>query len=260
MKKLSIKFKNFLTEAGVSSSLFFLMLKLTGVNAYSLHFIFNQQHHTVISWLVAIAGGVAFALPTVVIMHKSAEFKFKKLLPILDGLLVFGGLNLHFFDQMANGTANGTAIALSVIFAVFTGVLTYGLGKISSDETLATVPFSDYNRQKEQLQTLLEKHEALKSESSNFLILQNEFKQVSEEALLLKDQNKKLAHENEKATTQFHLQLQQLKQLEDTAKEFKKEFKDHALFKETFIKYELSRIRKKKNSEHEEKEFLKQYS
>ncbi len=155
----SKKYSQFLTDSGVSFALFFVMLELIGINAYSIRYVLNAQHETWFNWIPATIGAFAYSITTIVVMQQKGHAKLKTTLPVLDALLVMLGMNILIFEQYASDTINYVALILSVLFAVFTAVITYSLGQINNEKSDLTVSKSDYDRLLIQLQASLEMNE-----------------------------------------------------------------------------------------------------
>jgi len=135
MNKQAKIFSLFLSDAGIPTALFFIMLELVGINAYSIHYVLHSQHPeiAVINWVFAGVGAIAYSITTVVVMHRPGHKQLKITLPVLDAFLVLFGLNINVIPQIEAGTVNYIAVALSILLALFTGVITYSLGRINNE-------------------------------------------------------------------------------------------------------------------------------
>jgi len=115
-----------LTKVGVSFALFLMICELSYVNAKSLLYIVAEFGF--VDKLFAVVGAMAFSMVTVLVMRKGTRSWMKIVFPVFDTLLVFGGFNLKFADNM---TGNPVAFGLTIFMALFTGFITYSLGQIN---------------------------------------------------------------------------------------------------------------------------------
>ncbi|SDC53274.1 hypothetical protein [Williamwhitmania taraxaci] len=115
-----------LTKVGVSFALFLMVCELSYVNAKSLLYIVAEFGF--VDKLFAVVGAMAFSMVTVLVMRKGTRPWMKLVFPIFDTLLVFGGFNLKFADNMLG---NPVAFGLTIFMALFTGFITYSLGQIN---------------------------------------------------------------------------------------------------------------------------------
>lgn len=169
MKNLAKLFNAFLNEAGVSASLFFVMLELIGINAYSLHYVLDSQHQSAFNYIPAILGAVAYSITTIVVMQQPNHERLKVILPILDGFLVFLALNLMFIEQYKLGEVNYVAVTLSLLFAIFTAVITLSLGQINSENTEPMIAQHHFDVTSKELDVTLSKlNKSIKS--NKFLV------------------------------------------------------------------------------------------
>ncbi len=231
----SKKYSQFLTDSGVSFALFFVMLELIGINAYSIRYVLNAQHETWFNWIPATIGAFAYSITTIVVMQQKGHAKLKTTLPVLDALLVMLGMNILFFEQYQTDALNYVALILSVLFAVFTAVITYSLGQINNEKTELTVSKSDYDKLQRQLQASLEMNE-----------MQNK------EIFKLESDVTEMKNQKTDIITHFHKLKGDFIEIREQSDKYKP----------YYISSELSRIRKmkKENMNAEEVEFLNKYA
>jgi hypothetical protein len=117
MKKLSLKFDQFIKEAGIGASLFFVLIMLIFVNAHSLNYLLNN-------WIFSIVGGIGFSLATTSVIRRPVSNWMKWSLPLFDMFLVFIGFNIS--DEYK--------FILTIIFSIFTGIILISLGTINFKE------------------------------------------------------------------------------------------------------------------------------
>lgn len=117
-----------LSRTGVGFALFFMILELTYINAKSLNYM--VQGLSVSDGIFSIIGAIAFSMVTILIMRLSNRGWLKIMFPFLDAALVLCGFNLPYAADLF---ANPVRFALSVFFALFTGLITYSLGQINAE-------------------------------------------------------------------------------------------------------------------------------
>ncbi len=146
MKQFANKYNSFLSESGVSYALFFVMVELIGINTYSLHYVLQSQNESLTNWMPAFIGALAYSITTIVVMQRQGHAQLKRILPTLDALLVLLGMNINILDQAADGTLNYVAVILSLLYAVFSAVITYSLGQINNEARPDMVLKTDYDQ------------------------------------------------------------------------------------------------------------------
>ena len=117
MKKLSLKFDQFIKEAGIGASLFFVLILLIFVNAHSLNYLLDN-------WIFSVIGGIGFSLATTSVIRRPVSNWMKWSLPLFDTLLVFIGFNI----------GKEYEFILTVLFSLFTGIILISLGTINFKE------------------------------------------------------------------------------------------------------------------------------
>jgi hypothetical protein len=130
---------------GVGLGLFLMVMELTYINTKSLSYLVEGAGS--IDRLFAIVGAFAFSIVTIVIMRKPGRTFLKFAFPLFDTGLVFCGFNLKYADNLLS---NPIAFGLTIFMAVFTGLITYSLGKINYEEH--TTNQVDVDKLKESLQ------------------------------------------------------------------------------------------------------------
>ena len=114
-----------LTRLGNGIALFLMVLELTYINAKSLLFIVDEFYF--IDKFFAIIGALGFSIVTVLVMRKSNSQWMKITFPLFDSILVFCGFNIKYADNLFD---NPVRFWLTVIMAVFTGLIMYSIGQI----------------------------------------------------------------------------------------------------------------------------------
>jgi len=130
---------------GVGLGLFLMVLELTYINTKSLSYLVDGAGS--IDHLFAIIGAFAFSIVTIVIMRKPGKTFLKFAFPLFDTGLVFCGFNLKYAENLLS---NPIAFGLTIFMAVFTGLITYSLGRINYEEH--TTNQMDADKLKESLQ------------------------------------------------------------------------------------------------------------
>lgn len=116
----------FLTKMGVTFALLLMICELSYVNSKSLLYIVSE--FGIVDKFFAVIGAMAFSMVTVLVMRKGTRSWMKIVFPVFDTLLVFGGFNIKFADNLLG---NPVAFGLTVFMALFTGFITYSLGQIN---------------------------------------------------------------------------------------------------------------------------------
>ncbi len=207
IKETAIKFDVFIRDGGIGSSMFFVLILLVIVNTHSLHYLFGDS---ILSWIFAVIGSIGFSIATTAVIRKPVSNWMKYSFPIFDTILVFLGLNLLNSDFEVR-------FIMSILFALFTGVIILSLG---------TINFQIHEKEQRDSDLNGEIQELLNSNSK------------------LQDEIESLGIESEKEIRRYKNQLA-----------------NHNKYKEGYINFEVSRIKKKKekNLTDEEGKFLSQY-
>lgn len=199
-----------------------MVLELTYINTKSL--IYLVEDFDLIGRAFAVIGALAFSTITLLVMRLSNKRGLKYVFPIFDVLLVFGGFNLRFASNLL---ANPVAFALTILIALFAGLITYSLGiidinKVESDKDKAVNSLKDSLASKAcEIEKLQSELEGRQSELSSL----NSFNNNLETDLI--DYKTKVGHLE-----------RQLKQLES----------DMEIYRKSHLLSERSRILKKKVS------------
>lgn len=110
----------------ITITLVLLVMELTYINAKSLIFLVAELG--LVDRIFAVVGALAFSMVTVLVMRTTSNRLMRIIFPLFDALLVFGGFNLKFANNLLD---NPIAFYLTIFFALFTFTIMYGLGKIS---------------------------------------------------------------------------------------------------------------------------------
>jgi hypothetical protein len=129
----------------VGLGLFLMVLELTYINTKSLSYLVEGAG--TVDHAFAIIGALAFSIVTIVIMRKPGRNFLKFAFPLFDTGLVFCGFNLKYAENLLS---NPIAFGLTIFMAVFTGLITYSLGRINYEEH--TTNQVDIDKLKESLQ------------------------------------------------------------------------------------------------------------
>ena len=280
-KRIATRFDEFIRDAGVGASLFFIMVELGYINAKALHNL--DDPNGVLNWIPATIGSLAFSMTTVVVMRRSGHMLLKRVLPIFDTALVFLGLNVHTWETMLNYPGH---LAQSAFFALFTGFITYSLGMINFEEHVTyerskqdeidelnskhdkelkslqeklNTNGIEIGRLKEEKNNLQTKVNSLKSDSeigeSTVSKLRNEINSLQiklEEkekyANLLKSEKENLTGEKSVLQEKGENYETKITELQDQLEKQEKELKEMDKFKRYFYMFEKSRIGKKKDA------------
>ncbi len=119
---------------GVKIALMFVVLELTYVNSKSL--LFMVHSYRLVDCFFSVVGAAAFSMVTVIVMRKSNKKRLKIAFPLFDVALMFCGLNIEYADVILSGDDNNIRFCLTIILALFTGLITYSLGFISNESHL----------------------------------------------------------------------------------------------------------------------------
>lgn len=199
-----------------------MVLELIYINTKSL--IYLVDDHDLVGRAFAVNGAVAFSMVTILIMRTSQQKWAKYVFPVFDILLVFYGFNLRFASNLLD---NPIAFTLTIIMALFAGLITYSLGiidinKIGSDKDAAMNLLKDSLASKtfdiERLQSELELRQSEVNSLKNY---------PNNQETLLKD-----------FKTEIGQLVSQLKQLESMSE----------IYRKSHLLSERSRILKKKES------------
>lgn len=132
LRKATTAFDETIRVGGIGLALFFMLLELVYINAKSLYYLDGGEG--TFSLVFAVIGSLAYSSTTIAVMRRPGHRRMKIALPVFDTLLVFCGYNLNLLEDMATGDVNPMKVALSIFIAVFTGVITYGLGMLNFEE------------------------------------------------------------------------------------------------------------------------------
>jgi hypothetical protein len=199
-----------------------MVLELSYINTKSLFYL--VEDFDLVGRTFAVIGAVAFSMVTILVMRTSHQKWVKYVFPVFDIMLVFCGLNLRFANNLL---ANPVAFALTILIALFVGLITYSLGiidinKVESDKDAAMNLLKD----------------SLASRANEIERLQSELEVKRSEVSSLKSYNNNQETVLKDYKTEVGRLKSQLKQLESVLEIYRK---SHLLF-------ERSRILKKKES------------
>lgn len=111
----------------ITITLILMVLELTYINAKSLLYIAAEL--SAIDTIFAVIGALAFSMVTVLVMRTTRSRWMRIIFPVFDALLVFCGFNIKYASNLLY---NPIAFYLTIFFAVFTGIIMYGLGIIGA--------------------------------------------------------------------------------------------------------------------------------
>jgi hypothetical protein len=111
-----------------------MVLQLSYINTKSL--IYLVEDYDLIGRAFAVIGAVTFSMVTLLVMRTSNRKWVKYVYPVFDILFVFCGFNLRFASNLL---ANPIAFSLTILIALFSGLITFSLGiidinKVESDK------------------------------------------------------------------------------------------------------------------------------
>lgn len=173
LRKFTVQFDETIRVGGIGLALFFVFLELVYINSKSLFYLDGGKGY--ISLIFAIIGSMAYSSTTIAVMRRAGHKRMKTVLPWFDALLVFFGYNLNLLVHIETGEFNPMAFVLSIFIAVFTGVITYGLGMLNFEERTAEV-------ESQKPQTDQEK-ETLRKELAEASARENTLRTIAEELL-----------------------------------------------------------------------------
>ncbi len=144
LKKATTAFDEMIRVGGIGLSLFFMLQYLVFVNTKSLYYLNGGEG--IMSLYFSIIGAMAYSTTTIVVMRRPGHKVFKVMLPLFDMVLVFCGYNMQLFNDAVEVDSNPMRVTLSVFIALFTGIITFGLGMLNFEERSAIAEGSDTDR------------------------------------------------------------------------------------------------------------------
>lgn len=144
LRKVTTAFDETVRVGGIGLALFFMLQYLVFVNAKSLYYLNGGEG--LVSLYFSIIGSMAYSTTTIVVMRRPGHKNFKILLPLFDMMLVFCGYNMQLFGDAAEVDSNPMRLLLSIFIALFTGLITFGLGMLNFEERSALAEGDDTNR------------------------------------------------------------------------------------------------------------------
>lgn len=176
-----------LSRTGVGFALLFMILELTYINAKSLNYMVQGLSQS--DGVFSIIGAIAFSMVTILIMRLSNRTWLKIMFPFLDTALVLCGFNLPYADDLFG---NPVRFALSVFFAVFTGLITYSLGQINAE-------MHDGSKDNDSAAKQIESNRIIEDQKRIIEDLQS--KQIESNRIV--DDSKRIANESKELANEF---------------------------------------------------------
>ncbi len=250
-KKLAQGFDALVRDGGIGAALFFVVMELIFLNANSLQYIYKINSESSFTWIPAVLGSLAYSITTITVMRKQGHKALKIMFPIFDIFLMFFGLNLNTLNLIQQGNFNVISFILSIFFALFTGAITYSLGMINYKEQ----EDDNIDELKSENKELKLRETQLKDRLSIIEKYRTKFdKEKSKMQERLKELDLELS-EFEKVKSKLKKHETENNELQSKNMLLERKIKE---MKSQIIRYEASRIRKKKpeNRTTEENEIL----
>lgn len=204
-------FDKLINRIGISLTLLFVIIELAWINSKSLLFLTNSS--LVIDEVFCIIGAVAYSLVTVTVMRKTKSLVMRIIFPIFDIAFVFLGFNIN---QGGLISSDPVRFYLSVIVALFTGVIIFSLGLINSKDHIVDannmidhIPdlkkkVSEYE---ESYLSLMKDYESLQTKcsvfESNNTLMQTDRDKHESELVKIRGDCESLKTDNSKLTSQL---------------------------------------------------------
>lgn len=222
-------FDKLINRIGISLTLLFVIIELAWINSKSLLFLTNSS--LLIDEVFCIIGAVAYSLVTVTVMRKSKSLVMRIIFPAFDIAFVFLGFNIN---QGGLISSDPVRFYLSVIVALFTGVIIFSLGLINAKDHIP-----DIGKMVDQIpdlrKTISEYEESYLSLMRDYESLQTKCSVFESDNTILKSECEQLRGDKSDIACDLLSHKEDIKLLRSQVKEYYP----------IYIRAEASRIRKK---------------